>query len=132
LAPAGNRRTIVQSLFRSVLSLILFSAAAPAADVAGVWELTYTTSTGQPREAKLTLQVDGDKLSGTLDGELGSAKIEQGRVMGNEISFTLVRTGSSDLITVTYTGTIEGNTMQLKMQYREREPTEITARRVSE
>ncbi len=121
----------MQSLMRIVFLLMLFSVAATAADVAGVWELAYTTSTGQPREAKLTLQVDGDKISGTLDGKLGSAKIEEGRVMGNEIKFTFVRAGSSDLITVTYTGTIEGNTMQLKMQYRERESTEIIARRIS-
>lgn len=122
----------MQSLIRSFLLVVLFSVTALAADVAGAWELTYTTSTGQPREAKLTLQVDGDKISGTIEGKLGSAKIAEGRIRGNDFSFTLVRRGSSDLITVTYTGKIEGETMKLKMQYRDREPIEMTAKRVLE
>jgi len=121
----------VQSLIRIVVLVMLFSATALAAGAAGVWELTYTTSTGQRRQATLTLQVEDDKVAGTIEGSLGSAKIEEGQVRGDDISFTLIRQGSSDLITVTYTGKIEGGTMKLKMQYRDREPIEITAKRVS-
>jgi hypothetical protein len=116
---------------RIAVLVMLFSATAFTAGAAGVWELTYTTSTGQTRQATLTLQVEGDKVSGSLEGSLGSAKIEEGQVSGDDISFTLVRQGSSDLITVTYTGKIEGGTMKLKMQYRDREPIEITGKRVS-
>ena len=121
----------MQSLIRIVVLVMLFSATALAAGATGVWELTYTTSTGQRRQATLTLQVEDDKVAGTIEGSLGSAKIEEGQVRGDDISFTLIRQGSSDLITVTYTGKIEGGTMKLKMQYRDREPIEITAKRVS-
>ena len=61
---------------------------------------------------------------------MGSVKIAEGRVRGDEISFTLIRQGSSDLITVMYTGKVDGDTMKLKMQYRDRERIEINAKRV--
>jgi hypothetical protein len=121
----------MQSWIRAIVFAMLFSVSAFAAGAEGVWKLTYTTSTGHPREATLTLQVEGGSVSGTIEGEMGSAKIEQGQLKGDDISFTLVRQGSSDLITVTYSGKIEGAIMKLKMQYRDREPIEITARRVS-
>ena len=70
-------------------------------------------------------------LSGTLASDRGKAQIETGKVSGDEISFSLLRRGNGDEITVNFSGKVEGATMKLKMQYGRRQPVDVEARRVS-
>ena len=116
---------------KAVVVLLLATLAASAADIAGSWKLTYTTENGLTREATLDLKLEGDHLSGTLAGDRGTARIEDGKVSGDEISFSLLRRGNGDEIKVTYQGKVEGGTMKLKMQYGHRQPVEISAKRIS-
>jgi len=58
------------------------------------------------RQATLKLQQDGSKLSGTLDGERGSAPVT-GSVNGNNISFSTQTQGHRNF-TMVYTGTVDG------------------------
>ncbi len=111
----------------AVLATMLLPLA--AAEVAGVCDVTYATSDGHARKATLNLKVEGDKVSGTVSSQQGSAPITEGKLTGKDISFTLVRRGNGDEIHVHYTGTVEGETMTLKMQYGNREPIDMTARR---
>ena len=112
-------------------ALLLATLAASAADIAGQWKLTYTTENGLAREATLDLKLEGDHLSGTLASDRGKAMIETGKVSGPEISFSLLRRGNGDEITVNFSGKVEGATMKLKMQYGQRQPVDVAARRVS-
>jgi hypothetical protein len=115
---------------KSLAVLLLFVAvAAPGADIAGTWKLTYTTENGLTREATLDLTRDGDHLSGTLASDRGKAQIDTGKVSGDEISFSLIRRGNGDEITVNFSGRVEGSTMKLKMQYGQRQPVDVAARR---
>ncbi|MBI3696494.1 MAG: polysaccharide deacetylase family protein [Acidobacteria bacterium] len=109
----------------------LFSVKAPAADAAGVWKASYTNPDGQTRETTLNLKVDGDKVSGTIASQRGSAAISDGQVSGDDISFTVVRRGNGDEIQVTYKGKVEGETMKLTMQIDGRDPIQMTAKRGS-
>jgi len=112
-------------------ALLLATLAASAADVAGTWKLAYTTENGLTREATLDLKLDGDRLSGVLASDRGKAQIETGKVNGDEISFSLLRRGNGDEITINFSGKVEGGTMKLKMQYGQHQPVDVTGRRTS-
>ena len=113
------------------VALLWATLAASAADITGSWKLTYTTENGLTREATLELKLDGDRLSGTLSSDRGKAQIETGKLTGDEISFSLLRRGNGDEITVNFWGKLEGATMKLKMQYGQRQPIDLVARRSS-
>jgi hypothetical protein len=104
---------------------------ATAADVAGLWKASFTPPDGHHHESTLDLQVEGDKVTGKISSKRGSVPITDGKVNGNAITFTVNRKGNGDDITVTFTGTVEMDTMKLKMQYGERPPVPLIARRAS-
>jgi hypothetical protein len=117
---------------KSLAVAFLFATlAASAAGIAGTWKLSYTTENGLTREATLELTLEGDRLSGTLASDRGKALIETGRVSGDDVSFSLLRLGNGDEITVNFWGKVEGATMKLKMQYGLRQPVDVAARRTS-
>jgi hypothetical protein len=120
----------MRTFFPKALLLLSIAGAACAANADGVWKIRYKGANGM-RESTLTLKVDGDNVTGTLSGERGTAKIDEGKVNGDNITFTLIRRGNSDEIPVHYTGKIEGDTMKLQMEYRQRTPVEITGKRGS-
>ena len=117
---------------RSLAVALLFATfASSAADITGLWKLTYTTENGLTREATLDLKLDGDRLSGTLASDRGKAPIETGKVSGDEISFSLLRKGNGDEITINFSGKVESGTMKLKMQYGQHQPVDVTGKRTS-
>ena len=99
--------------------------------VAGVWKATWRMPDGFPHDSTFDLQVSGDKLTGKITSKRGTVAIENGAVNGNDLRFTVIRRGNGDEITVEFTGKVDGDTMKLKMKYRDRVPVEITAKRAS-
>lgn len=113
-------------------SILLFgSLAARGADPSGTWDLAYKTANGLLRESKLELKANGDGLEGTLSSDRGTAKIQSGKITGDEITFDLVRNSNNDEITVHFKGQIDGEAIRLTMQYGTREPVVITGRKGS-
>ena len=114
---------------KSVIAIVFSSLALYAADAAGTWRAAYSTENGLPREATLNLKVEGDRLSGAWSSDRGLALIENGKMSGDEVRFDLVRKSNYDEIAVHFKGRIEGETMKLTMQFGQRKPIEITARK---
>ncbi len=88
-----------------------------AANATGVWTLRVNTG-GQAGEPEVTvtlnLQQQGDRLSGSLQGPLGTGQIA-GSVTGGEIRFTVPVTLAGPVSQTTdanFTGTITGNEMR--------------------
>lgn len=106
--------------------------AASGANVAGLWKATFTPQDGHQHESTLDLQVAGDRITGKIFSKRGSAPITDGMVSGNNIMFTVNRKGNGDDITVTFTGTVDKDTMKLKMQYGNREPIALIAKRTAQ
>ena len=104
-----------------VFALLLTVVAVHAQDnanVAGTWELTMAASQngggggGSPQPQTLTIKQDGTKLSGTLAGGRGGDAPIDGTVSGNDITFTVQRTGrSGNAMTITYKATASGDSM---------------------
>jgi hypothetical protein len=116
---------------RAAVALLLATLASSAADITGLWKISYTTENGLTREATLDLKLEGDRLSGTLASDRGKALLETGKVNGDEVSFSLLRKGNGDEIPVNFSGKIEGATMKLKMQYGQHQPVDVAAKRIS-
>jgi hypothetical protein len=115
----------------TIALLLFFNLAANAADAGGTWDLGYTTPIGMKRQSKLELKVEGDTLTGSLSSDRGTAKVDSGKVSGDEIAFDLIRKSNNDEITVHFKGRIEGNTMKLIMQYGTRDPVAVTGKKGS-
>jgi hypothetical protein len=75
-------------------------AAAPAADIAGKWTAETHMGGGgaeSPVETIFTFKTSGDKLTGTVSSERGVFEIEDGKIDGESITFTLVVPGAKIL-----------------------------------
>ena len=94
-------------------------AASPAAGgqtrslASGTWTLRVQLE-GQPeRSVTLTLQQETERLSGSIQGDFGSAQIANASVgASGDIKFTAPITTGTQTTEATFTGTISGNEMR--------------------
>ena len=79
----------------------------------GTWTLRVQIE-GQPeRSVTLTLQQETERLSGTIQGDFGSAQIANASVgASGDIKFTVPITTGTQTTEATFTGTITGNEMR--------------------
>jgi hypothetical protein len=116
----------------SGLVLLLWGAAvcaAAQADVAGAWNMTYSTRDGVKMSSTLTLKIEGDTLTGTISSPRGTIALDEVSVKGGDIAFAVIRVGFGDKIRIDYTGKIHGDTMKLTMKVGARDPIDVTAKR---
>jgi hypothetical protein len=116
-----------------IVALTLFTVTAMAADVSGVWKAQMPGRDGETREVTFNFKQSGETLTGTTSGFRGAdVQISDGKVSGDEISFTVVREFQGNTMKMLYKGKIVGGEIQFKMQRegsdRERE---FTAKKVS-
>ena len=115
-----------------VLALMcLFAVAAFAADVNGKWTYEMTTPNGDKREGALNLKAEGDKLTGTVSGMRGETPISDGKISGDDISFTVVRSRDGQEFKMLYKGKVVGNELKLTVQFGERSFDIVAKRSVS-
>ena len=108
---------------------LLQAGAAAQAGADGVWKARYTTTEKRTHEFTLTITTSDGAISGTVSSPRGSVPITKGMVKGADLAFTVTRRANYDEIDVTFTGTIEGDVMKLKMQVAGRDAVPMTARR---
>ena len=111
------KRTKLQAALTSITVVFALSSLAFAADVSGTWNGELHTREGGAFQVTLTLKAEGDKLRGTLgQGSSEDMAIENGKVNGDQISFTITRQAQGNPIKINYTGKVEGNNMKLTSQ----------------
>jgi hypothetical protein len=102
---------------RTVLLSVCFLFAAVslawAADVNGKWTAQVPGRNGQTREQTFTFKVEGDKLTGTVSGMQGDTPISDGKISGDEISFTTKLSFNGNEVTLLYKGTVSGDEIKL-------------------
>jgi imidazolonepropionase-like amidohydrolase len=82
-----------------------------AAVATGSWALQINTPNG-PLSATLTLQASGGGLSGEMVSQLGTTKVNDIQLNGNELSFNYTINIQGNEIPVSARGTIEGNSIR--------------------
>lgn len=80
------------------------------ANVAGEWSLMIDFQ-GQKLPVSLTLEPDGDRVTGVLETMLGNGKIEDGKVTGNKLTATAYAEMQGQPIEFAISGKVEGDSM---------------------
>jgi hypothetical protein len=98
---------------RLLLSLMVFAVAACAADIAGTWKGAAEGPQGAI-ERTFVFKVDGAKLTGETTSEmLGKSVINDGKVDGDNLSFTITANLQGNELKLTYKGKVSGAEMKL-------------------
>ncbi len=79
--------------------------------VDGKWVAKIQTKRGA-RELVLNLKTDGDRLTGTIDRGSRETEIADGKLDGDQISFTTTRKGKKRTVKTFWTGRVEGSELK--------------------
>jgi hypothetical protein len=88
---------------------------------------------GQTREATFNLKADGNTLTGTVSGPRGDMDISDGKIDGDQISFTQNMEFNGNTMKLLYKGTVSGDTIKFTRSRDggEGRAQEFTAKRTS-
>ena len=94
--------------FRAIaMGMVLFAASCFAADVDGKWTGTMSTPNGD-FPVNFTFKADGAKLDGsTMGPDGGEVKIQNGKVDGEKISFSITFDFGGMPFTLNYAGAVD-------------------------
>lgn len=115
--------------FRTILACIpafLFAAAAFAADPSGTWTAKVPGRGDTLIDSTFVFQVDGEKLTGTVDSLQGKVPISDGKIAGETITFVVADKERGDQ---TFKGTVSGDEIKMTRTGRRGEPRPFTAKR---
>ena len=105
------------------------SLVAMAADVSGKWTAQVPGRGGQMADTTFTFKAAGETLTGSMTGFQGAeVPIAEGKVSGDNISFTTSIERNGNTIKQNYTGTVKGDEIQMKREGG-RGPIEFVAKR---
>lgn len=125
-----NRRIV----FLVVSVMLAAFTVALAADVNGKWTAQVPGRGGQTRETTFNFKVEGDKLTGTISGQQGDTPIADGKVSGDDISFTVTREFQGNTIKMVYKGKVSGEEIKFTRTIEggagNMPPTEFVAKKV--
>ncbi len=98
---------------RLLVLLAVFALAACAADITGTWKATAEGPNGA-MERTFVFKVDGNRLTGeTTSSFLGKSTIEDGKVEGDSLSFTITVKFQDNEMKVNYKGKVSGDEIKL-------------------
>jgi hypothetical protein len=96
-------------VFGTILLLTAMTSTAFAADINGKWKGTFEGGQMGSIVQNYTFKEDGGKISGTMTDEfIGEAKITEGTLKGDDISFTVVGNSQMGEMKLTFKGKVTG------------------------
>lgn len=96
--------------------MAVFALAASAADVTGAWKATAEGPNGA-MERTFVFKVDGNKLAGeTTSSIFGKSTILDGKVDGDNLSFTIVVKFQDSEMKLNYKGKVSGNEIKFTVE----------------
>ena len=103
----------MKTMLKVVCCLGLLVVLAMAADVSGKWTGDMPGRGGDTAPTTFTFKVDGDKLTGNVVGVQGDMPIQEGKIAGNQISFSTTFDAGGNSIKILYKGTLSGDQMKM-------------------
>lgn len=104
----------------TMLAALALGATMFAADITGKWTGKMETPNGS-RDVNMAFKADGSTLTGSVSGRNGDTPIENGKIDGDNISFTVTRKFNDREMKTNYTGTVTGESINLKYKMRDNE-----------
>ena len=116
LNPASKSLSV--SGMKLLLALFaMFAVAASAADISGNWTGTAEGPQGTLQRT-FTFHQEGSKLSGETNSQFtGKSEIQDGKVEGDAISFSINASIQGNEVKLTYKGKISGDTIKLSSEF---------------
>ncbi len=105
--------------FAGLMLIMLLAVGAFAGDVSGKWTSKQETPRGTMERTYVFTQ-SGDTLTGKIVNPRGEVEIKNGKVNGDEISFTVEQRRQDQTVTVTYKGKVSGDKIEGTMNMGER------------
>ena len=82
----------------------------------GNWNTALILPDGNRIEGALKLKQEGDKLTGAAIRNENESQIQDGKISGDEITFTILRERDGRKVTAKYKGKISGDSVKGKVE----------------
>ena len=112
-----------------ITMLILFTGALWAAEASGKWSAQVPGRSGQMRDVTFVLKASAENLTGTMSGRNGDVPISDGKVNGDDISFSVTQDFGGNSVTQKFTGKVTGNEIKFRREGGQGQPIEFVAKR---
>ena len=97
----------------SVVAILALAALVRAADPSGRWTATFTTEVGE-QQYTFEFKVKGSALTGTAKSNLlGESELQEGKVDGDKISFTVTFDFGGMTLDLSYTGVVSASEIKM-------------------
>lgn len=113
----------------AVLVFAMGTVAALAADFNGKWTADVQGRNGNTQTITFDFHVDGSALTGKVTTPRGESDITDGKVDGDNISFTQVMSRNGNDFKISYTGHADGDTIHFTRQMGDRPAATFDAKR---
>jgi hypothetical protein len=114
---------------------LLLALPALAADVAGKWTTEFDSQIGKQKYT-FDLKVDGEQVTGKAHyeraGQTGEVDLQEGKLVGDTISFVEVDTFQGNELRIGYTGKVKGDRIAFTRDVGGFVKEEIVAHRVKD
>jgi hypothetical protein len=108
----------------TILAALALASVLAAADISGKWS-GEVPARGATATATFVFKVDGDKLTGTMTGPQGEVPLQDGKVSGDQISFSTAG-GNAKIL---FKGTVSGDQIKMTRTREGGEGREFTLKR---
>jgi hypothetical protein len=107
---------MIRPICFSILLLALAGLGLRAADIGGQWQAQVPGRDGNLMDTTFNFKVSGEQLAGTMENQYGERQISEGKVSGDDVSFTIkIEIGGED-ITFLYKGKAAGNEIKFSRE----------------
>ncbi len=122
---------MLRKLTLAILFISFGTLAALAADLSGKWKATVETPRGS-QEITFDFHPDGATLTGKVTTPRGESDIQDGKIEGDNLSFTQVVNFNGNEMKINYSGKADGDTIKFTRTVGDRPAVEFTASRAKE
>jgi len=106
----------MQRTILSTILLCLIAAGIQAADVAGTWQAQIPGRDGNLMDTTFQFKVAGAQLTGSVENQYGEREISDGKVSGDDVSFTVNIDAGGNQMTFLYKGKVSGNEIKFNRE----------------
>jgi hypothetical protein len=115
--------------------VLLWAFRAEAADATGKWRAEFETQVGVQKYT-YDLKVDGAKVTGKASfermGEKGEVELKDGKITGDDISFTEMLDFQGNQVAITYTGKVGADEIKFTRKVGDFASEDLVAKRVKD
>jgi hypothetical protein len=113
----------------AIVFLLIGSMAAMDVDVTGDWEMTMESPRGGALTRDIHFEQDGEKITVTMESRRGDEVTAEGTIVGTEIQWAISRETPRGPMTMTYKGTVDGDSMSGSVDFGDFGSGDWTAKR---